>query len=65
MTPGYQLCYATGMYEILALRKRFLRGSDLKIFHDILIQGGQLPFHLVEKRLSEAVGVLKNTDLNI
>jgi len=51
LTPGYQLCYSMGMYEILRLRKRFSSQLALKIFHDMLLGGGQLPFHLVEKRL--------------
>ena len=51
LTPGYQLCYFMGMQEILKLRKRFVSTVGRKVFHDILLNGGQLPFHLVEKRL--------------
>jgi hypothetical protein len=54
LTPGYQLCYSIGMYEILRMRKRFSSHSALKPFHDILLGGGQLPFHLVERRLEDA-----------
>jgi len=56
LTPGYQLCYFMGMKEILRLRGRFASIVGLKTFHDILLTGGQLPFHLVERRL-EASGV--------
>ena len=51
LTPGYQLCYAIGMYEILRMRRRFSPHGALKAFHDTLLGGGQLPFHLVESRL--------------
>jgi uncharacterized protein (DUF885 family) len=51
LTPGYQLCYAMGAHEILALRTRFEPAMGPKAFHEVLLDGGQLPFHLVEKRL--------------
>ncbi|MFB0505850.1 MAG: DUF885 family protein, partial [Thermodesulfobacteriota bacterium] len=51
LTPGYQLCYSIGMYEILRMRERFSSHLALKNFHDTLLGGGQLPFHLVERRL--------------
>jgi len=51
LTPGYQLCYSVGMHEILRLRKRFSSRLPIKIFHDTLIGGGQIPFHHVEKRM--------------
>jgi hypothetical protein len=51
LTPGYQLCYSIGMHEILRMRKRFSSHLGLKAFHDTLLGGGQLPFHLVERRL--------------
>ena len=47
----YQLCYFMGTYEILRLRDRFLSQSGPKPFHDTLLAGGEIPFHLVEKRL--------------
>ncbi len=55
LTPGYQLCYAIGMHEILRIRKRFSSHVALKTFHDTLLGGGQLPFHLVEKRLEASL----------
>ncbi len=51
LTPGYQLCYFMGMYEIIQLRGRFSSRLGLKLFHDTLLGGGEIPFHLVEKRL--------------
>ncbi len=54
LTPGYQLCYSIGMYEILRIRERFSSHLALINFHDTLLGGGQLPFHLVERRLEAA-----------
>jgi uncharacterized protein (DUF885 family) len=51
LTPGYQLCYFMGTYEILRLRDKFLAQLGPKAFHDTLLAGGEIPFHLVEKRL--------------
>ena len=56
LTPGYQLCYFMGSHEILELRRRFAPSMGLKAFHEILLAGGQLPFHLVEKRLEARKG---------
>ncbi len=56
LTPGYQLCYFMGSHEILELRRRFAPILGVKNFHEILLTGGQLPFHLVEKRLDARKG---------
>jgi hypothetical protein len=53
LTPGYQLCYFMGTYEIVRLREQFSSRLGLKAFHDILLGGGEIPFHLVEKRLQK------------
>ncbi len=55
LTPGYQLCYSMGMHEILGLRERFSPPLESENFHKTLLGGGQLPFHLVERRL-RAIG---------
>jgi len=51
LTPGYQLCYSTGMLEILKLKEKYLSGLSFKSFHDIILQNGQIPFPLVEKKI--------------
>jgi len=53
LTPGYQLCYFIGNHEIVKLREQFSSRIGLKHFHDTLLGGGEIPFHLVEKRLKE------------
>ena len=52
LTPGYQLCYALGMFEIEGLRARFLPTSGFKAFHEVLLSGGQLPVEMAAKRLT-------------
>ncbi|UCF56649.1 MAG: DUF885 family protein, partial [Deltaproteobacteria bacterium] len=61
LTPGYQLCYFMGNHEIVRLREQFSSRLGIKRFHDTLLGGGQLPFHLVERRLG-ASGVGLETD---
>jgi uncharacterized protein (DUF885 family) len=50
LNPGYQLCYCYGSYEFKKLRQKYgdlLRSKD---YYHFLLEGGELPFHLVEKR---------------
>jgi uncharacterized protein (DUF885 family) len=50
LNPGYQLCYCYGSHEFKQLKKKyshFLKGKD---FYSFLLEGGELPFHLIEKR---------------
>ena len=56
LTPGYQLCYFTGTYEIIRLRRQFSSRLGMRPFHDILLGGGEIPFHLVQKRLEASLG---------
>jgi hypothetical protein len=49
--PGYQLCYFLGYYEILNLRTNYANELGLNRFHRQFLEGGELPFHLAEKRL--------------
>jgi uncharacterized protein (DUF885 family) len=53
LTPGYQLCYFTGNQEILKLREKFSPPVSIKEFHKMLLEGGQIPFYLIERRLKE------------
>ncbi len=55
LTYGYQLCYTIGKYEILELRKRFASKLGLKEFHNLLLEGGQIPFKWVGKRMDKNV----------
>ena len=49
LNPGYQLCYSLGRYEIMQLRETYAMKMGLDQFHKQLLEGGELPFHLIEK----------------
>ncbi|MGD8254316.1 MAG: DUF885 family protein [Syntrophobacterales bacterium] len=50
LNPGYQLCYSLGKYEIMELRQRFLPTFGWQRFHRLLLEGGEIPFHLAAWR---------------
>jgi hypothetical protein len=50
LNPGYQLCYSLGRYEIMKLRETYGIRMGRDQFHRQLLEGGELPFHLIEKR---------------
>jgi uncharacterized protein (DUF885 family) len=50
LNPGYQLCYSYGNHEFKRLKQKYgdlLEGKD---YYNFLLEGGELPFHLMEKR---------------
>ena len=60
LTPGYQLCYFMGNYEIIRLREQFSSRLDMRRFLHTLLDGGEIPFHMVEKRLNVIAHQRKN-----
>jgi uncharacterized protein (DUF885 family) len=50
LNPGYQLCYGYGSHEFKQLKKKYGHLSESKDFYEFLLSGGELPFHLIEKR---------------
>lgn len=55
LSPGYQLCYTLGKFEIDRLKRKFCSKLGLKKFHDFLLGGGQIPFDLIEKRILKSL----------
>jgi len=53
LNPGYQLCYTIGRYEFTRLREKYGSRLGRDGFHWEVLHGGELPFHLIEKRLAE------------
>jgi len=51
LNPGYQLCYSLGRFEILRLKETYAGRTGDDAFHELLLRGGELPFHLIEKNL--------------
>jgi uncharacterized protein (DUF885 family) len=52
LNPGYQLCYTLGRHEIRKLKKTHTPRIGGVQFNRQLLQGGELPFHLIDKRLA-------------
>jgi hypothetical protein len=52
INPGYQVCYTLGRYEIEGLRAASGAQLDKDRFHRYLLEGGELPFHLLARRLA-------------
>jgi hypothetical protein len=52
INPGYQMCYTLGRYEIEGLRAASRPHLDRDRFHRDLLEGGELPFHLLAPRLA-------------
>jgi hypothetical protein len=50
LNPGYQLCYTLGRYEIMQLKRTYESRMGRDQFHRQLLEGGELPFQLIEKR---------------
>ncbi|MEJ2656830.1 MAG: DUF885 family protein [Desulfobacterales bacterium] len=51
LNPGYQLCYSLGRYEIMRLKNAYGNRMGDEAFHAFLLEGGELPFQWIEKRL--------------
>jgi hypothetical protein len=56
LNPGYQLCYTLGSHEIMRLRRIYGSRLGRDEFHRQLLEGGELPFHLIEKRFEAEIG---------
>ena len=53
LNPGYQLCYSLGCHEFKQLKASYGSHMDSTQFHNFLLEGGELPFHLVDMRFKE------------
>jgi uncharacterized protein (DUF885 family) len=53
LNPGYQVCYSLGSYEFKQLRAKHGPEMGNQRFYGCLLDGGELPFHLLDKRLSQ------------
>ncbi len=51
LNPGYQVCYSLGNYEFNRLKTTYAARLGSTHFHRYLLEGGELPFHLVDLRL--------------
>jgi len=51
LNPGYQVCYSLGSHEFKQLKAKYGPAMGHKRFYECLLDGGQLPFHLLDLRL--------------
>ncbi len=54
LNPGYQTCYTLGRYELEALQLRHGCRLDLQGFCQAVLFEGQVPFHLLDRKLQQA-----------
>jgi uncharacterized protein (DUF885 family) len=50
LNPGYQLCYSLGCHEFKQLKTLWGHQMTEIDFHTFLLEGGELPFHLITER---------------
>ena len=53
LNPGYQLCYSLGCHELKQLKASYGSRMDTSLYHSFLLEGGELPFHLIDMRFEE------------
>jgi uncharacterized protein (DUF885 family) len=53
LNPGYQVCYSLGSHEFKLLKAKHGLKMGKQRFYECLLDGGELPFHLLDKRLSQ------------
>lgn len=53
LNPGYQLCYGYGSYEFKQLKNKYGHFFESKDFYRFLLEGGELPFDLIERRFEK------------
>jgi uncharacterized protein (DUF885 family) len=53
LNPGYQLCYSLGCHEFKQLKASYGTRMPPPRFHRFLLDGGELPFHLIDLRFKE------------
>ncbi len=53
LNPGYQLCYSLGCHEFKQLKASCGRQMSETDFHTFVLEGGELPFHLIKERLDD------------
>jgi uncharacterized protein (DUF885 family) len=53
LNPGYQLCYTLGSHMFTALKAQYGQSMGRDRFHRLILQGGEIPFPWVAKRLEK------------
>ncbi|MBW1897878.1 MAG: DUF885 family protein [Deltaproteobacteria bacterium] len=53
LNPGYQICYSLGYQKIKKLKKKYYSRMGERKFHSVLLEGGEIPFHFIEKKMEQ------------
>lgn len=53
LNPGYQVCYSLGSHEFKQLKAKHAPKMGNQRFYECLLDGGELPFHLLDLRLQK------------
>jgi uncharacterized protein (DUF885 family) len=53
LNPGYQLCYSFGCHGFKQLKASYASHMNTPLFHQVILQGGELPFHLIDLRFKK------------
>ena len=53
LNPGYQLCYGYGSHQFKQLKQQYGHLSKSRNFYRFLLEGGELPFHLIDRRFEK------------
>ena len=59
LNPGYQLCYSLGCRELKQLKASCSGHMKETKFHTFVLEGGELPFHLIKKRFDNYCAPVK------
>jgi uncharacterized protein (DUF885 family) len=59
LNPGYQLCYSLGCHEFKQFKASYGTRMDPPQFHRFLLEGGELPFHLIDLRFKEKLAEVR------
>jgi uncharacterized protein (DUF885 family) len=62
LNPGYQLCYSFGCHEFKELKATYSNRMDTPFFHRLVLEGGELPFHLIDLRFNNKIAAEMNPD---
>jgi hypothetical protein len=62
LNPGYQLCYSFGCHEFKELKSTYNSQMDTPLFHRFVLEGGELPFHMIDLRLKKKLALKTDQD---
>ena len=62
LNPGYQLCYSLGCHEFKQLRAAYGHRMDKQRLHQVMLDGGEIPFQLIDLRVKNKLAATACND---